>query len=108
MGFTSLLPYYTAFLDFVAKISWPVLIFVIALMFRGKLGTIVEAISERVADLVELKIPGASVSFGGRVALDEGQDKLVLPSPKSPDPSYEVDGSAVTELEGAPRRPPAD
>jgi hypothetical protein len=75
-----LLPYYTAFLDFLARISWPVLIFVISLMFRGKLENVVMAISERVADLVELRIPGASVNFGGRVGpLDEAKEKFVIP-----------------------------
>jgi hypothetical protein len=78
-----LLPYYTAFLDFLARISWPILIFVIACMFRSRLGNIVEAISQRVANLVELRGFGGRAIFGGTVGpLDEAPEKLVLPPPK--------------------------
>jgi hypothetical protein len=51
-------------------------------MFRARLESIVEAISQRVANLVELKILGARASFGGIV--DEGKGKFdVLPPPKN-------------------------
>jgi uncharacterized protein involved in cysteine biosynthesis len=80
-----LLPYYQSFLEFLAKISWPALILVLALMFRGKLENVVAAISERVADLVEVRMPGASVSFGGRVgSLDEAREKFVIPPKRGP------------------------
>jgi hypothetical protein len=51
-------------------------------MFRARLENVVEAISQRVANLVELKILGSSALFdGGRV--DEGKPKFdVLPPPK--------------------------
>jgi hypothetical protein len=74
--------YYKAFLEFLAAISWPVLIYFVARMFRARLENVVEAISQRVANLVELKILGSSALFdGGRV--DEGKPKFdVLPPPK--------------------------
>ncbi len=75
-------PYYKAFLEFLAAISWPLLIYFVARMFRVRLESVVEAISQRVANLVELKILGSSAIFdGGRV--DEGKPKFdVLPPPK--------------------------
>jgi hypothetical protein len=79
----SLFPYYKAFLEFLGTISWPLLIYFIARMFRGRLENVVEAISQRVANLVELKILGATASFGGTVGpLDEARGKFdVLPPP---------------------------
>jgi len=77
-----LFPYYKAFLEFLGAISWPLLIYFVARMFRVRLESVVEAISQRVANLVELKILGSSAIFdGGRV--DEGKPKFdVLPPPK--------------------------
>jgi hypothetical protein len=81
-GIFKLFPYYKAFLEFLSAISWPLLIYFIARMFRGRLENVVEAISQRVANLVELKILGSRAIFdGGRV--DEGKARFdVLPPPK--------------------------
>jgi hypothetical protein len=77
-------PNYKEFLEFLGTISWPLFIYFIARMFRARLENVVEAISQRVANLVELKIPGATVSFGGTVGpLDEAREKFdLLPPPE--------------------------
>jgi hypothetical protein len=80
-GRLELFPYYKAFLEFLAAISWPLLIYFIARMFRARLENVVEAISQRVANLVELKILGSSAIFdGGKI--DAGKPLDVLPPPK--------------------------
>jgi hypothetical protein len=81
VGF-ELFTYYKAFLEFLAAISWPLLIYFIARMFRARLENVVEAISQRVANLVELKILGSSAIFdGGKI--DAGKPLDVLPPPKT-------------------------
>lgn len=78
-----MLPYYIAFLDLLAKISWPILIYVVARMFRGRWESVIDAIAGRVAELVELRVLSARATFGGKIDPAEKADSgLVLPTPK--------------------------
>ena len=80
--------YYSAFLDFLAKIvgslAWPVLVYFLVRIFRQQVGGVVTTISVILARLRELR------GFGGHIILDGGSvDSLdtsrkfeVLPPPE--------------------------
>jgi hypothetical protein len=71
-SFASSAIYYSACLDFIAKIAgsiaWPIAIYLLARIFRSEVGRVLTALSERLAELRELRGFGARASFGGRVA----------------------------------------